>query len=126
VTKQSEILNSVAGARSVVRRAARSATHGVAGQEHGAGVADRHASITLAARPFRRSARSDRELANGRSLALAEEDHPGVKSHPAIKLKFSPTDPVAYNAALASRLKGGSAGDIITCRPFDESLNEFK
>jgi raffinose/stachyose/melibiose transport system substrate-binding protein len=48
------------------------------------------------------------------------------KSHPGIKLKFSPTNPPDYNAALDSRLKGGSAGDIITCRPFDASLNLFK
>jgi raffinose/stachyose/melibiose transport system substrate-binding protein len=48
------------------------------------------------------------------------------KSHPGIKLKFSPTNPPDYNAALDSRLKGGSAGDIVTCRPFDASLTLFK
>jgi raffinose/stachyose/melibiose transport system substrate-binding protein len=48
------------------------------------------------------------------------------KSHPDIKLKFTPMAPTEYNAALRSRLKGGSAGDLITCRPFDESLKLYQ
>ncbi len=47
-------------------------------------------------------------------------------SHPGIKVKFTPTAPTEYNAALNARLKGGTAGDLITCRPFDASLALFK
>ena len=43
-------------------------------------------------------------------------------SHPGIKVKFTPSAPTEYNAALNSKLDAGSAGDIITCRPFDASL----
>ncbi|MEP4194300.1 MAG: ABC transporter substrate-binding protein [Aliishimia sp.] len=42
--------------------------------------------------------------------------------HPGIKLNFSPSAPAEYNAVLNSKLDAGSAGDIITCRPFDASL----
>ena len=45
--------------------------------------------------------------------------------HPGIKLKFSPSAPAEYNAVLNSKLEAGSAGDIITCRPFDASLALF-
>ena len=48
------------------------------------------------------------------------------KDHPDIKVVFNPTAPTEYNAALNSRLEGGSAGDLITCRPFDASLDLFK
>ena len=47
------------------------------------------------------------------------------KDHPDIKVVFNPTAPTEYNAALNSRLEGGSAGDLITCRPFDASLDLF-
>src|SRR5436305_11098410 len=40
-----------------------------------------------------------------------------MKAHPDIKVVFSPTDSTQYNAALNTKLQGGSAGDIITCRP---------
>lgn len=43
-------------------------------------------------------------------------------SHPGIKLNFTPSAPAEYNAALNSKLDAGSAGDLITCRPFDASL----
>jgi raffinose/stachyose/melibiose transport system substrate-binding protein len=49
-----------------------------------------------------------------------------MKEHPDIKVVFSPTDATQYNAALNTKLQGGSAGDIITCRPFDASLALFK
>ncbi len=39
---------------------------------------------------------------------------------------FSPTAPTEYNAALNTKLDGGTAGDLITCRPFDASLELFK
>lgn len=42
--------------------------------------------------------------------------------NPGIKLNFAPSAPTEYNAALNSKLDAGSAGDIITCRPFDASL----
>ncbi|MBU2361036.1 MAG: ABC transporter substrate-binding protein [Alphaproteobacteria bacterium] len=43
-------------------------------------------------------------------------------SHPGIKLNFAPSAPAEYNAVLNSKLDAGSAGDLITCRPFDASL----
>ena len=42
--------------------------------------------------------------------------------HPGIKVKFTPSAPAEYNAVLNSKLDAGSAGDLITCRPFDASL----
>jgi raffinose/stachyose/melibiose transport system substrate-binding protein len=47
-------------------------------------------------------------------------------SHSGIKLKFTPSAPAEYNAVLNSKLAAGSAGDIITCRPFDASLALFE
>ncbi len=43
-------------------------------------------------------------------------------ANPGIKVKFTPSAPAEYNAALNSKLEAGSAGDLITCRPFDASL----
>ena len=48
------------------------------------------------------------------------------KANPDIKLTFTPTAPTDYNAALNAKLDAGTAGDIITCRPFDASLELFK
>jgi len=42
--------------------------------------------------------------------------------NPGIKVVFAPSAPAEYNAALNSKLEAGSAGDLITCRPFDASL----
>ncbi|WP_197918927.1 ABC transporter substrate-binding protein [Thiosulfatihalobacter marinus] len=42
--------------------------------------------------------------------------------NPGIKVKFTPSAPAEYNAVLNSKLDAGSAGDLITCRPFDASL----
>lgn len=47
-------------------------------------------------------------------------------SHPGIKVNFAPTAPTEYNAALNAKLEAGSAGDLITCRPFDASLALFE
>jgi len=47
------------------------------------------------------------------------------KAYPNIKVEFAPTAPKEYNAALNARLAGGTAGDLITCRPFDASLELF-
>lgn len=46
-------------------------------------------------------------------------------ANPGINVEFAPTPPADYNAALAARLEGGTAGDLITCRPFDASLTLF-
>ncbi|CCM76932.1 ABC transporter substrate-binding protein [Rhizobium mesoamericanum] len=46
--------------------------------------------------------------------------------NPGIKIVFSPTAPTEYNAALNAKLDAGSAGDLITCRPFDPSLAVFE
>ncbi len=46
--------------------------------------------------------------------------------HPDIKVKFTPMAPTEYNAALNSKLDAGTAGDLITCRPFDASLQLFQ
>ncbi|GLS04551.1 sugar ABC transporter substrate-binding protein [Chitiniphilus shinanonensis] len=48
------------------------------------------------------------------------------KSNPGVQIKFSPTAPTEYDSALQARLTGGTAGDLITCRPFDKSLDLFK
>jgi raffinose/stachyose/melibiose transport system substrate-binding protein len=45
--------------------------------------------------------------------------------YPNIKVTFAPTAPTEYNGTLDSKLQGGSAGDLITCRPFDLSLGLF-
>ncbi|MGP1397112.1 MAG: ABC transporter substrate-binding protein [Inquilinaceae bacterium] len=42
--------------------------------------------------------------------------------HPGIEVRFAPTAPTEYNAALNAKLDGGTAGDLITCRPFDAAL----
>jgi raffinose/stachyose/melibiose transport system substrate-binding protein len=48
------------------------------------------------------------------------------KKYPNIKIQFKADPPTEYNAALNARLSGGTAGDLITCRPFDASLDLFK
>jgi len=47
------------------------------------------------------------------------------KQHPDIEVVFSPTPPSDYNSALSAKLQGGTAGDLITCRPFDVSLSLY-
>lgn len=47
------------------------------------------------------------------------------KAHPDIKVTFAPTPPADYNASLNAKLAGGTAGDLITCRPFDASLDLY-
>jgi len=51
---------------------------------------------------------------------LAGQDHPGIK------VQFTPTAPTEYDAALGAKLAANSAGDLITCRPFDKSLELYK
>jgi raffinose/stachyose/melibiose transport system substrate-binding protein len=43
-------------------------------------------------------------------------------ANPDIDVVFAPSAPADYNAALNAKLQGGTAGDLITCRPFDASL----
>jgi raffinose/stachyose/melibiose transport system substrate-binding protein len=45
--------------------------------------------------------------------------------NPDIKVVFAPSAPAEYNAVLNSKLQAGSAGDLITCRPFDASLELY-
>src|SRR5690606_35690803 len=47
-------------------------------------------------------------------------------ANPGIKINFAPSAPPEYNAVRNSKLDAGSAGDLITCRPFDASLELFK
>jgi raffinose/stachyose/melibiose transport system substrate-binding protein len=46
--------------------------------------------------------------------------------YPNINVEFSPTAPAEYNGVLNTKLQGGTAGDLITCRPFDNSLELFQ
>ena len=46
--------------------------------------------------------------------------------YPDIDVQFAPTTATEYNAALNARLSGGTAGDIITCRPFDNALAMYE
>ena len=48
------------------------------------------------------------------------------KHYPDIKVEFAPSAPADYDAALNARLDGGTAGDLITCRPFDRSLQLYQ
>ncbi|MCL4454842.1 MAG: ABC transporter substrate-binding protein, partial [Deinococcus sp.] len=48
-----------------------------------------------------------------------------MKKYPNVEVVFSPSAPTEYNAALEAKLKAGTAGDLITCRPFDKSLELF-
>lgn len=47
------------------------------------------------------------------------------KAYPDIDVKFTPTKNTEHDAALTARLEGGTAGDIVTCRPFDRALNLY-
>ena len=44
------------------------------------------------------------------------------KQYPDIEVIFAPAAPAEYNGVLNTKLEGGTAGDLITCRPFDASL----
>jgi raffinose/stachyose/melibiose transport system substrate-binding protein len=46
--------------------------------------------------------------------------------YPDINVEFAPSPPADYNAVLNTKLEGGTAGDLITCRPFDTSLGLFQ
>jgi raffinose/stachyose/melibiose transport system substrate-binding protein len=46
--------------------------------------------------------------------------------YPNIHVEFTPSAPAEYNGVLNTKLEGGTAGDLITCRPFDASLKLFQ
>ncbi len=46
--------------------------------------------------------------------------------NPGIKVTFAPMAPTEYNSAVNAKLDAGTAGDLITCRPFDLSLAMFQ
>ncbi|MEP3047112.1 MAG: ABC transporter substrate-binding protein [Roseibium sp.] len=71
------------------------------------------ADVTLTIESWRTD---DLALWQEKIIPAFEADNPGIK------VVFSPTAPTEYNAALNSKLAAGSAGDLITCRPFDASL----
>jgi raffinose/stachyose/melibiose transport system substrate-binding protein len=51
---------------------------------------------------------------------------PAFNAHyPDIAVTFAPSAPAEYNAVLNTKLEAGTAGDLITCRPFDTSLGLF-
>jgi len=47
------------------------------------------------------------------------------KKNPGITVKFTPTAPTEYDSSLTARLAGGTAGDLVACRPFDVSLSLY-
>ncbi|MQQ99757.1 ABC transporter substrate-binding protein [Glaciimonas soli] len=47
------------------------------------------------------------------------------QKNPGIQVKFAPTAPTEYDSSLTARLTGGTAGDLIACRPFDVSLSLY-
>ena len=47
------------------------------------------------------------------------------KSHPNIHITFLPSKNVEYDETVKTKLKSKTAGDLITCRPFDASLELF-
>jgi len=52
---------------------------------------------------------------------------PAFNQHyPDIEVVFAPTAPAEYNSVLNTKLEGGTAGDLITCRPFDTSLGLYE
>jgi raffinose/stachyose/melibiose transport system substrate-binding protein len=48
------------------------------------------------------------------------------KENPGVKINFDAIAPTEYSASLEAKLAGGTAGDLITCLPFDASLDRFK
>jgi len=52
----------------------------------------------------------DAAIWNSKIIPVFEKDNPGIK------VQFAPTKATEYDAALKTRLQGGTAGDLITCR----------
>ncbi|MFE3851725.1 ABC transporter substrate-binding protein [Streptomyces griseorubiginosus] len=68
-------------------------------------------SVTLTLESWRTE---DTQLWESKILPAFYEEHPGIK------IDFTPTKAENYDPTLTSKLKGGTAGDIITCRSYDE------
>lgn len=47
-------------------------------------------------------------------------------AYPDINVAFSPSKPTEYDAGLNAKLEGGTAADLITCRPFDRALKLYE
>lgn len=47
-------------------------------------------------------------------------------ANPGVEVQFNPTKPTLYDAALRQRLERGTAGDLIACRPFDQSIELYE
>lgn len=79
----------------------------------GAASATHAADVTLTIESWRND---DLAIWQEKIIPAFEAQNPGIK------VKFTPSAPAEYNAVLNSKLEAGSAGDLITCRPFDTSL----
>jgi raffinose/stachyose/melibiose transport system substrate-binding protein len=77
------------------------------------GVANAQDAVTLTIESWRND---DLTIWEDTILPVFEAQYPNID------VVFAPTAPAEYNAALNSKLEGGTAGDLITCRPFDASL----
>ncbi|WP_171173356.1 ABC transporter substrate-binding protein [Ruegeria sp. HKCCD8929] len=76
-----------------------------------------HAEITLTIESWRND---DLTLWQEKIIPAFEAQNPDIK------VKFTPSAPAEYNAVLNAKLDAGSAGDLITCRPFDTSLGLYE
>jgi raffinose/stachyose/melibiose transport system substrate-binding protein len=47
------------------------------------------------------------------------------RSHPSIQLLTLPSPPTEYDTGLSDKFSKKAAGDLITCRPFDQSLDLY-
>ncbi len=80
------------------------------------GTAVAAADVTLTIESWRND---DLAIWQDKIIPAFEAENPGIK------VKFTPSAPAEYNAVLNSKLDAGSAGDLITCKPFDHSLGLF-
>lgn len=74
------------------------------------------AQTTLTIESWRRD---DADLWNDKLIPAFKASHPGID------VVFNPTVPTEYNPTLNTRLEEQKAGDLITCRPFDWSLDLY-
>jgi len=81
------------------------------------GVAQAQDTVTLTIESWRND---DLTIWEDKILPVFEAQYPNID------VVFAPTAPTEYNAALNTKLEGGTAGDLITCRPFDASLALFQ
>ena len=62
----------------------------------------------------------DAEIWNQKILPVFEKEHPDIK------VEFKPTSPLVVRRVIARSLEGGTAGDLISCRSFDNALALYK